>query len=215
MQKVEINGEEIEVYTAAEVDAAKTAALGEVAPKLTDAQKEIERLNEVLLARSKEFSEANVAFKRLSDEQVVKLDEKDRIIYQNQLSLSQEREKSAVADKKVYEAAVATAIRARVGINEDLFKKVNDMYVLIGLEDGTPEQITARVAAAAGAVGGQTPDLLASVGLGGGAAIPPTGAGAQADKESFADTDQGKAAANELGLKIEYTEEEKKRLGIA
>ena len=65
--------EEIEVYTAEEVQqretAARSAVEGEYKPKLTAAEAETVRLDGLLKARGEEFKQ----FRKLSDEQVEKL----------------------------------------------------------------------------------------------------------------------------------------------
>lgn len=211
MQKVEINGEQVDVYTAAErqadIDAAKAQVENEWKPKLETAEQERARLDGLLTQRSRELAGQDAKFKRLSDEQVAKLDEKDRIIYQNQVDLATERENVAKTNKTIHDSAVDTAIRARTGSNEEVFNKVKGMYALIQLEDLTPEQIAIRVNAAVGAVGTTERDLLASAGFGGGGFEAPV---ANDDKTAITSRQQEIAK----GLGIALTEEElRKQMG--
>jgi hypothetical protein len=79
---------------------------------------------------------------------------------------------------------------------------MSEMYDLIGIKAQTPEQIEAKVLMTLGAIGTSTPDLVASVnGFSGGSYAPPVVPGN--DGKSFADSDAGKAGANELGLTLE------------
>ncbi len=212
MQKVEINGEEVEVYTAAERDAdiaaAKAAVEGEYKPKLTAAETESKRLEGLLEVRAGEFGE----MRKLSEEQLSKLTAAERINYENVMLLAAEREKNSKADKAAYEATVTATIRGKVGNDPKLFEEARKMYDLIGLEDITPEGVGRRADAAIGALGRIEPDLLAAAGMGGGDFKPPV----QGDggKTSFADSEAGKVMANELGIQTEYTAEQKKVLGI-
>lgn len=212
MQEVEINGEKVQVYTAAErqadIDTAKAQVESEWKPKFETAEQEKVRLAGILETRTKEFGTAREGFRRLSDEQVGKLDEKDRIIYQNQLDIATERETNAKTNKSIHDAAVDVAIRARTGSNEEIFKKVKGMYGLINLEDLTPEQITTRVNAAVGAIGTTERDLLASAGFGGGGFEAPV---IQNDEKQL--TPKQQEIARTLGLAT--TEEElKKQMGL-
>lgn len=211
VQKVEINGQEVEVYTADEVAAAKTEVEGQYKEKLTAAEAEKIRLEGLLTQRAKEFEGQRTEFKRLSKEQQDKLTETELALYKNMEILADRDAKLGEADKKAYDAAVMAAITARTGGDDALTKKVREMYDLIQLEDVTPEQIAARAAAALGAVGVSTPNLLAQAGFSSGSFEPPK---PRTDTASFSDTDEGKQLASRLGLKVEYTEEEKKRLGI-
>lgn len=205
-QKITIGDQEVEVFTAEEHMAALAGVRGEFEPKLTKAEQERERLSGLLDARGRELSGQEAKFKRLSDEQVAKLDEKDLIIYNNQLFMADQNKKIADADTKAYENAVDAAIRARVGTDANLFTKVKEMYGLINLEDVTQEQVATKVAAAFGAIGVTAPDLLASAGFSGGGFAPPT---RETGGETFADSERGKDLAKFLGIGL--TEEEVKR----
>lgn len=200
-QKVEINGEEVEVFTteevAAQVAAGKAAVEGEYKPKIEGLQTELTGARTALSERAGEFAK----FRKLSDEQVSQLAEKDRIIYENGLALHQAHEKNAAADKLTYDNAVSAAIKAKVGSDEALITKVKNMYELVNLQDRTPEEISTRVAAALGAISQTEPDLLATAGFSGGSFEPPKPKGEE--KQTFADTDAGKELAGKLGLKTE------------
>lgn len=200
--KIEHEGQEIEVYTADEVvareTAAKTAAETEFKPKLEGLEKELGEARTALGARAGEFAQ----FRKLSDDQLKQLTEKDRIIYENQLSLQTEREKNAKLETERKTSAIDAAIKARTGSDEKLFAKVKEAYGIVQLKDETPEQLSTRVMAALGVASVSEPSLAAQVtGFTGGSYAPPQPAGAGG--KSFADTEAGKAGANELGLTIE------------
>lgn len=197
---MELNGEEVEVYTAAEVTeretAAKKAVTDEFTPKLTAAEAETKRLEGVLEVRSGEIR----GIKKLSDDAVSKLTAAERVIYENGLELAKANEKNAEIAKASHESAVIAAIRTKTGTDQKLFDETKKMYEILGLDDGTPEGINARAAAALGALGGTQPDLLAAAGFVGGNYAPPVQK--EGDK-SFADSEAGKAGAAELGLMTE------------
>jgi len=198
-QKIEVDGQEMEVFTQEEINAAReegaTGVRTELEPKLTSAQK-------ALAERTEQFAGANRAFKKLSDDAVGKLTEAERTIYENQLVMAEQGTRLAEADKKVYDVAVATALRAKVGNDPKVFEEALKMYELINLDDVTVEGITARAAAAVGALGQIHPDLLAAAGIsGGGSHMPPQPV--TKENESFADTEAGKGLAKKLGMTLE------------
>lgn len=199
------DGTEIDVFTAEEVTAreaaVRTAVEGEYKPQLTEAQQKLNEANIAAAKRAEEFGQ----FRKLSDEQVAKLDEAQRIVYQNGLLLQQERDKNAEATKVARETSISAAIRTRVGTDQKVFDKVRSMYDLVTLADQSPEQIAARVAAAVGALGQTEPDLLASIGLtASGGYQPPQ---QQQGDKTFADSEAGKAGAAALGLMTEAPKE--------
>lgn len=200
MQKVEIDGVEVEVYTADEVTAretaAKTAAEAEWKPKVDDLSTKLTDAQRRAAERSGEFAQ----FRKLSDEQFAKLDEAQQIIYRNGVALEAEREKGANAMKLVYENDVANAVRKQTGNDQKLFDETMKMYQLVGLDDSTPEALEKRAAAAFAAMGTTQPDLLAAAGFQGGSYQPPV---TEKKDTSFADTDAGKEMAGKLGLNIE------------
>lgn len=200
-QKVEINGEEVEVFTTEEVAARETAVRTEVEgvykPQLEDATKKLTAAEEAAAKRALEFGQ----FRKLSEEQVKQLSEKDAIIYANQLQIQEGKEREDASKKSAKESAVTAAIRSKVGTNEKLFTEAQKMYGLLGLDDATPEGIAQRVTAALGALGSTQPDLLAGAGFSGGSFEPPK----QKEKaeETFADKEAGKELAGKLGLTLE------------
>jgi hypothetical protein len=202
MKMIQDDGSEIDVFTADEVSArevaAAEAATGKLKPDLDKSAAEVTRLETLLKNRAQDFA----AFRTLSEEQVAKLDEKDRIIYENQVQLknaTDQRIADAAAAQKV---VITNAIKAKAGDNAKLVERMTEMYDLIGVKAETPEQIEAKVLMTLGAIGTATPDLVASVnGFSGGSYAPPVVPGN--DGKSFADTEQGKAGASELGLTLE------------
>lgn len=195
-------GVEVEVYTADEMKAASEAAVQakekEFTPIKTKLETDLADATKALGERAGEFKQ----FRKLNDDVVVKLSVAERTIYENGLALQEAREKDEKRTKDDNARLVDTAIRAKVGTDEKLFTKVKDMYSLIGIEATTPEAVERKVLATLGAIGTTEPDLVASVaGFSGGSYIPPV-----VKKEgegSFADTEQGKRGAVELGLKLE------------
>lgn len=188
------------MYTAEEVTARETAARaaveGEYKPKLDDVTAKLTEAEKAAAQRAGQFAH----FRKLSDEQVEQLAEKDRIIYNNTLLLQEQQEKNVAAAKVAHDNAVVAEIRSRVGTDQKLFEEAKKMYEMIGIDDTTPEGVKARAMAALGALVTTQPDLIASAGFAaGGGFIPPV----TETKKSFADTDEGKALANDLGLIVE------------
>jgi len=196
------DGKEIEVYTASEVQereaAAKAAVEGEYKPKLEDLTGKLTKAEQAAAQRAVEFGQ----FRKLSEDQVKALSEKDAIIYANQLKFQELAEADAKKRKEAIEAQVDSALRSKIGTDEKLFAKAKEMYGLIGIEANTPEEISKKVLVTLGAVGQAEPDLIASVfGAGSGSFEPPKPKGE--GEKTFADTEAGKKAAAELGLVIE------------
>lgn len=200
VQKVDIDGVETEVYTAAEVEAVRgetrTAVEGEFTPKLTAAETEKARLEGLLQVRAGEFKEV----RKLSDEAVAKLTVAERTIYENGLAIAASNQRTEEANANAKKATIESTLRAKVGSDTKLFEEARKMYDLLGLEDLTPEQIAIRADAALGAVARVQPDLLAAAGFAGGSFEPPKQV---QTTESFADTERGRQGASELGLKVE------------
>lgn len=199
----ENENEEIEVFTAEEVaereTAAKAAVEGEYKPKLEDATKKLTAAEEAAAQRALEFGQ----FRKLSDEQVKALSEKDAIIYNNSIKLQEAMEREAAGKKAALEATVETALRAKAGTDEKLFEKMKATWGLINVEANTPEQIEQKTMMVLGAISTTQPDLVASVqGFSGGSFEPPKDNKLK-EGESFADTPAGKQAAAELGLMTE------------
>lgn len=203
-QKVEIDGVEVEVYTAAEVqerektaaDTAVAARESEFGKTKTQIESERDEARKALAERTQEFGK----FRALNAEQITKLTEAERALYENQQSLNQERERTAAVQKTAHEAAIASAIRNKTGADQKLFDKVQGMWDVINVETITPEQIEKKINMVLGAIGTTEPDLLASVAGFSGSYTPPQ-VNANKDK-AYGETDAGKAAAAELGLKI-------------
>ena len=194
---------EIEVYTAEEVRARVADEVkkkeGEYTPKIQKLETDLGDARVALGKRAEEFSQ----FRKLSEDQVKKLDEKDRVIYENGLALQKLSEERIASDKKNHDQMIDTAIKAKAGTDEKLITKMKDMYSIIGIEANTPQEVEQKVLAVLGAISTTQPDLLASVaGFSGGSYVPPGQVKTDGEK-SFGETDKGKTFASELGLKIE------------
>jgi hypothetical protein len=202
---IELDGEQVEVFTAEEVQAARTeeatktrtAVEGEFTPKLTEAQQKLKDAQDAAATRAGEFSE----FRKLNEEQVKQLSEKDRIIYENTLKLKESEDKRIAAEEAGQKTAVATVIKSKAGGNEALAKKMEEMWPLITVDATTPEQIEAKALMVLGAISTTTPDLIAGVAGFTGSYAPP--GGNSEEGKSFADTERGKAGAKALGLILE------------
>lgn len=197
---------EIEVFTTDEVAqreaAVRDTVKGEYEPKLTEAHTKLTEAERRAADRAAEVVQARKTFTALSEEQVTKLDEASRTIYENQKQIAEGRERETAAQKTAHESSVVAAIRSKVGKDDALFTKVKGMYDIVALQDDTAEQIVVRVNAALGALGTVEPDLLASAGFSGGGSFEPPKPQGSGEK-TYADTPEGKAAAALLGLKTE------------
>lgn len=194
-------GVEIEVYTADEVKAQVDAGIKTKEDEFGKTKAEIEKERDDARTALNERTGEIKSFRKLNDDTVAKLGVAERTIYENQKFLSEEKERRETAEKTALDNQVTAAIRAKVGTDENLFKKVKDMYAIIGIEANTQEEIDRKTLAALGALNTTEPNLLASVnGFGGGSYTPPAPAGEQ---KNFGDTDAGKALAGELGLTLE------------
>lgn len=199
----ENEAEEIEVYTAAEVaereGTVRTTVEGEWKPKYEEVTGKLTAAEQAAAVRAGEFSQ----FRRLSEEQVKQLSEKDATIYNNQKVIAEGIEREAAAKKAATETLVNTAIKAKAGNDAKLADRMKELWPLIGIEANTPEEIENKTKMVLGAISTTQPDLVASVqGFSGGMFEPPKPAG-QKDGESFADTERGKQGAAELGLILE------------
>lgn len=199
------DGEQVEVYTADEVTAAKTEAAtaaakakeDEYTPKLTELTGKLTEAEKAAAARAGEFAH----FRKLSDEQVAELNEKDRIIYQNSLALKESEDKRIASETAHQTAAVDAVIKSKSNGNADLEAKIKEMWPLIGVEASTPEQIELKAQMVLGAISTTTPNLIASAAGFNGTYIPP--GGGDGEGKTFADTEAGKGLADKLGLVLE------------
>lgn len=202
--KVTIDDKEVEVFSVEENAAAVAAKEKELndafGKERTDFTTKLTAAEQAAVKRGQEFEAMRGKFKELSDEQYSKLGEVERALYDNQKLLADKDVQIGEVDKKVHESAVDAAIRAKVGNDAKIIEKVKEMYALIGIEDITPEGVQQRVNAAVGAISQTTPDLVAGLHRVGGTFAPPV---VEQKKESFADTEKGKAGAKLLGLDIE------------
>lgn len=196
-QKVEIEGQgEVELYTADEVAAAKAEVENQYKPKLEEATTKLTEADKRAAERAGEFKQ----FRELNEKQVADLSEKDRILYENTKVIKEGQELLAAERNKGIQSQVDAAIAAKAGGNEKLAARMKDMWSMIAIEANTPESIAQKAAMVLGALSTTEPDLVASVGTFSGAAMPP-GDNPTGEK-NFADTERGKAAAAELGIKL-------------
>lgn len=195
------DGEEIEVYTADEVQARETAAAAakeaEYAPKITDLEGKLTDTTKRLNERTGEFAQ----FRKLNDEQVAKLSEAERINYENTLALQKSEEARVAAETNAQKSLVTTAIKVKAGTNTKLEEEMTKAWELVNVVATTPEEVELKAQMVLGMLSVQQPDLVASAnGFNGGFAPP---APPRKEGDSFADTDAGKTLANELGLTLE------------
>jgi len=187
------NNEEIEVYTAEEVQAKET----EFGTIKTALETELAGAKSALGVRAGEFSQ----FRKLNDDIVAKLSVTEKALYDNGLALQEAIEKNTTAEKARIEATVDSAIRAKAGTDEKLFTKMKDMWSVIGIEATTPEAIENKTKMILGAISTTEPDLLATSGFTNGSWNAPGTVHKEGEK-TFADTPEGQSIANELGLKL-------------
>lgn len=200
------DGNEVEAFTADEHNAGITQAVAaketEFGTKLTEAEKKLAEKDAALAARASEFGQ----FRKLNEETLAKLSEAERALYDNQLAAKKAEDERVAREKAAQDAAIDAAIKRKAGENTALQTKMKEMWSVIGVEAITPEQIEQKTAMVLGAIGSTQPDLVASVPGFNGSHLPPQKQ--QKEGESFADTERGKAAANELGLKIELPKQQ-------
>lgn len=195
------DGEEIEVYTADEVQARETAAVAaketefgvvrtELEGKLTDAEKRAQE-------RAGEFAQ----FRKLSEEDKAKLSVAERTIYENTEALAKSEEARAIAETASAKALVTTAIKAKAGANATLEAEMTKAWELVNVAATTPDEIELKAQMVLGMLSVSQPDLVATANGFNGSFSPPTPQ--LKDGETFADTDGGKALGAELGLTLE------------
>lgn len=195
------NGEEVEVYTADEVQAREAAAVAaketefgvertELTGKLTEAEKRAAE-------RAGEFAQ----FRKLSEEDKAKLSAAERTIYENTEALEAERAKRVEAETASQKNLVATAIKAKAGSNAKLEEEMTKAWELVTVEAITPEQVELKAQMVLGMLSVSSPDLVAQANGFNGTFTPP--APQQKEGESFADTEAGKNLAKDLGLDLE------------
>ena len=206
-------GKEVEAFLPDEVNAkvteAVTAKEAEFTPKIKTLEEELGGAKKALGERANQFAQ----LRKLTDEQVAKLSEAERVIYENGVALAKKDEERAEADKKAREATVDAVIRGKAGTDEKLFAKMKDMWGVIGIDAVTPEQMEQKTKMIMGAISQTEPDLLASVaGWSGGSFQPPV-TKEKKEGESFATTEKGKTIADDLGLALDQ-DAAKKKLNI-
>lgn len=205
---IELDGAEVEVYTAEEVQASKeaaaqearTAADAEWTPKLTEATTKLTDTEKRLQERTGEFNN----FRKLNEDQVAKLSEAERTIYENGLALQKANDDRVAAETRNQKDAIANVIRSKAGTNAELQKKMEEMWPIIGIEATTSEQLEYKALAVMGAISTTSPNLIAGVAGFTGSYAPP-GAGDE-EKKGFGETERGQAIADALGLKTKPDE---------
>lgn len=193
---IQDDGTEIEVFTAEEVQAQIAEKETEFGKTKAEMEADLAETKKALNERSGEFKQ----FRRLTDDAVAKLSIAEKTLYDNQLLMEELRAKQIESDKVIKESQLDSVIRARAGGDENLFKKIKDVYSVIAIDAQTPEQINNKINMALGAIGTTEPDLLASIGSFSGGSFKP--AEEKTEEKSFADTDKGKALADTIGLKL-------------
>jgi hypothetical protein len=201
------DGNEIEVFTAEEVqakiDAATTTAVkakeDEFGKTKSQLDAELADARKALGERAGEFKQ----FRELHADVVAKLSLAERTIYENQLAQKKADDTRVADDKKRQDAVVDTVLRSKAGKDEKLFTKMKDTWGIINVNATTPEEIEKKVMMVLGAIQTTEPDLLAGVaGFSGSGYMPPKQK-ASGDEESFGNTEKGKAMAKDLGLTLE------------
>lgn len=194
-------GEDIEVYTAeemnAQVDEKLKAKDEEFGVKLTAKEQELADARKALGDRAGEFKQ----FRKISDEAVQKLGVAERTIYENQLLMQQMKEEGEAKNKQSLDNTIDMAIRAKTGGDEKLYTKIKETYSVINLEANTSEQITNKINMAIGAIGITEPNILAELGSFQGGSFQPKIDDTNKEK-TYADTDAGKGLAAQIGLKL-------------
>lgn len=194
--KIQHEGEEIEVYTAAEAQAMVATKETEFGVKMTEKEQELADAKKALGERAGEFAQ----FRKLNDDTIAKLSVAEKTIYENGLALHEEREKNKVAEQGRVTAARDASLRAKAGTDDKLFDEMKKMWDVVQINATTPEEIENKTNMVLGALGMSQPDLVAAVqGFSGGSYTPPK---VNTDEPSFADSERGKKAAEELGLKL-------------
>ena len=166
------------------------------------------KINESLSSKEAEIIEAKKAladragefrqFRKLSDDSIAKLSITEKTLYDNNLLLQEQMEKNKQLEKSAYENKIDSVLRSKAGNDEKLFQKMKDTWSIIGVDAQTPEQIELKSKMVLGAISVSEPNLVANTSGFSGGYMPPVPQG-QAEK-SFADTEQGKAFAADLGL---------------
>ena len=187
-------GEEIEVFTAAERDAHANTL---IEAKVGETTKEFE-------ARIKEEDEAYALQRdrvggliQLTETQKAKLTDNEKVIYANQERVEADRVKVETDTKTHWDNEVEKEIKAKANGNADLEAKMRANLAFINIDARSAEQVAAKVALARGGVFEQNPDLLAVAG-GFSGTVYPGGQKPTEKKESFADTPKAQQIAGQF-----------------
>lgn len=195
------DGAEIEVYTAEEVQAAKTEAAtakdAEYAPRVKTLEDELTGAKTALGARANEFAQV----RKLRDEDVAKLSEAERTIYENGLALAKSEEARVAAETTAQKNLVATAIKAKAGTNEKLEAEMTKAWDMVTVVANTLDEVELKAQMVLGMLSVSQPDLVATANGFSGRFMPPTPA--QKEGEDFSDTEAGKGLGAALGLTLE------------
>lgn len=190
----EKSGEEIEVYTAEEVQAKVQAKETEFGTIKTGLESELKNAKDALGDRAREFGQ----FRELHKDVVDKLDVAQRTIYENQKAQHDSQIARETEEKTRIGNQVDAALRAKSGTDEKLFTKMKEMWDVVTIDARTPEEIDRKTLMILGAIGQTEPDLVASIqGFSGGSYIPPKTTSVE---PGFGETEAGKGLAKDLGL---------------
>lgn len=167
------DGEEIEVFTADELNTRVSAKEAEFANERTSLTGQLTEAQKALADRAGEFKQ----FRKLSEEAVQKLSVAERTIYENGIVLQEAIEGKKALEVKAVESQVDSSIRALVGTDEKLFTEMKKMWGIVGIEANDQQAIDSKAKMIIGMLNVSQPDLIASVqGFSGGSFAPKAAA---------------------------------------
>lgn len=177
------------------------ADLAEAQKSIAEKDAIIEQKNSDIVGARKETQR----MKKLTEDEKEQMSQKEIEHHEALLAQQEEAEKLrkdlAERDKREYESRRDNAIKKLVGDNAELAEKVKKNLARIKDADKaiTEDEVGAIVGDAFNMLGEARPDPVNSVVNGAGDGSAPQGGG----KQSFADTERGKAVAQTLGVQIE------------
>ena len=189
------DGEEIEVFTATEVQTQISAKETEFNTEKATLNGRVTELSQALEDRAGQFKQV----RKLSEESVSKLSMAERTIYENGLVLAEAIEGKKIAEEKIVTGQVDTAIRSLTGTDDKLFAEMKKMWGIVGIEATDVTSIDSKAKMIVGMLSVSQPDLIAGVqGFSGGGFIPAGERNVQ--NNSHVSTERLSQGAKELGL---------------